>query len=397
MLPRIHRFRRTFETLESRCLLSSTLPFNDSSLAPPGLAATCALPNLPVFDVKDYGATGNGVTDDTVAIRNALTAAEAAGGGIIYLPAGTYDVCPQPGDPYVSSNPIRPIFSISSSDIVFMGEGENETHLEGYCPGLQNPVTNWTITGLSNGYNITRFTMFYVDSDAAALSTIQFRSLDVCGNAGYTSTGVGNPDTNPVTGDGWDMTNKCICMTGANTINNVLVFNCTLHDFRGEIVYQGGTNPGSVSIINCDIYGSNADGISCGSDMLVAYTTLGGDTPGSDLCNGVENFCMANPEQLVVEDCSISSSSSSNPLDLHGNGIVYMAPTACALSVTGCTITDCQFGIELAYFGHNITIENNAFSDNQERGHHDNCRVGADLCCLAAGLEQYHDFQQQLR
>jgi hypothetical protein len=45
-----------------------------------------------VFNVKDpvYGAVGDGVTDDGPAIQLALTAANAAGGGKVYLPAGTY-------------------------------------------------------------------------------------------------------------------------------------------------------------------------------------------------------------------------------------------------------------------------------------------------------------------
>jgi hypothetical protein len=37
-----------------------------------------------------WGATGNGSTDDTVAIQSALTAAGADGGGIVYLPGGKY-------------------------------------------------------------------------------------------------------------------------------------------------------------------------------------------------------------------------------------------------------------------------------------------------------------------
>jgi hypothetical protein len=39
---------------------------------------------------QDYGATGNGVTDDTTAINNALLAVNAAGGGTVFLPWGTY-------------------------------------------------------------------------------------------------------------------------------------------------------------------------------------------------------------------------------------------------------------------------------------------------------------------
>lgn len=42
--------------------------------------------NLQVFDVTAYGATGNGTTDDTTAIRNAEAAVEAAGGGVLYFP-----------------------------------------------------------------------------------------------------------------------------------------------------------------------------------------------------------------------------------------------------------------------------------------------------------------------
>lgn len=43
-----------------------------------------------IFSVKDFGATGNGSTDDSSAIQAAINAAGAAGGGTVYLPPGTY-------------------------------------------------------------------------------------------------------------------------------------------------------------------------------------------------------------------------------------------------------------------------------------------------------------------
>ena len=43
-----------------------------------------------LFIASNFGATGNGVTDDTVAIQNALAAAGTNGGGIVYLPPGQY-------------------------------------------------------------------------------------------------------------------------------------------------------------------------------------------------------------------------------------------------------------------------------------------------------------------
>lgn len=41
-------------------------------------------------NVKDYGAVGDGVTDDTDAIRAAIEAVLEAGGGTIFLPEGIY-------------------------------------------------------------------------------------------------------------------------------------------------------------------------------------------------------------------------------------------------------------------------------------------------------------------
>lgn len=42
------------------------------------------------FDVRDYGAVGDGVTDDTAAIQAAIDAAATAGGGVVFFPDGNY-------------------------------------------------------------------------------------------------------------------------------------------------------------------------------------------------------------------------------------------------------------------------------------------------------------------
>lgn len=42
------------------------------------------------YNVKDYGALGGGATDDTAEIQAAVDAAEAAGGGTVFFPSGTY-------------------------------------------------------------------------------------------------------------------------------------------------------------------------------------------------------------------------------------------------------------------------------------------------------------------
>lgn len=52
------------------------------------LLAACA--SAAVFDVKTFGAKGDGVAPDREAINRAIEAAAAAGGGTVYLPAGHY-------------------------------------------------------------------------------------------------------------------------------------------------------------------------------------------------------------------------------------------------------------------------------------------------------------------
>src|SRR5258708_5235707 len=42
------------------------------------------------YNIRTFGATGDGKTPDTPAINKAIDAAAAAGGGTVYFPAGTY-------------------------------------------------------------------------------------------------------------------------------------------------------------------------------------------------------------------------------------------------------------------------------------------------------------------
>src|SRR5712691_7038245 len=57
----------------------------------------CTPPNFPLpqfksasFNVRDFGATGNGRDNDTVAINRAIEKCSASGGGDVIFPRGTY-------------------------------------------------------------------------------------------------------------------------------------------------------------------------------------------------------------------------------------------------------------------------------------------------------------------
>jgi hypothetical protein len=48
--------------------------------------------DLRIFNVKDYGAIGDGLANDRMAVQNAINDASTAGGGIVYFPPGEYAI-----------------------------------------------------------------------------------------------------------------------------------------------------------------------------------------------------------------------------------------------------------------------------------------------------------------
>src|SRR5271169_1719451 len=60
------------------------------------LAASCGIlvaadsPAKPYYNIRNFGAAGDGTNLDSPAIDRTINAATAAGGGTVYFPAGTY-------------------------------------------------------------------------------------------------------------------------------------------------------------------------------------------------------------------------------------------------------------------------------------------------------------------
>lgn len=74
------------------------------------------------FNVKNFGATGDGNGDDTKSIQAAIDAAVANKGGVVYFPPGTYLVAKRDTPGVLST------FSLSKvSNLVFLG-GRSRFH-----------------------------------------------------------------------------------------------------------------------------------------------------------------------------------------------------------------------------------------------------------------------------
>jgi len=80
----------TAGSIKTTTTYSSSSSSSSSSSTPTGNTSAPA----GSYNVTSYGATGNGSTDDTSAIQKAVNAAAAAGGGTVYVPAGTYIISP---------------------------------------------------------------------------------------------------------------------------------------------------------------------------------------------------------------------------------------------------------------------------------------------------------------
>lgn len=93
-----------------------------------------------LYNVRDYGARGNGLDDDTAAIRSAIAAAQQnTYGGVVYLPVGQYAVT-------------APLV-ITRSDILVLGSGPLATmggagQNDGNCTTIK-PAARWAQGGAS--------------------------------------------------------------------------------------------------------------------------------------------------------------------------------------------------------------------------------------------------------
>lgn len=149
-------------------------------------------PSYQVYNVKSplYGAIGDGTHDDTAAIQAALNAANAAGGGVVYLPAGQYKISSAltmynritlRGDGDYVTNIVQSSTSANGligSSLIYIiiehlrltgpgsgtGEGINFTTEFDYCILRDMSATGWGSTGIEIEQpivtNLTRVTSF---------------------------------------------------------------------------------------------------------------------------------------------------------------------------------------------------------------------------------------------
>lgn len=94
-----------------------------------------------MISVKDFGAVGDGATDDTLSIQAAIDAAGASGGGKVFIPPGTYLVDLSADDYDSASATIRTgALVLAVDNVSVVGSGRDSTILK-----LITPDSNYNI------------------------------------------------------------------------------------------------------------------------------------------------------------------------------------------------------------------------------------------------------------
>lgn len=124
------------------------------SLSSGGQGGGSTLNGLPVFNVQaaPYGAKGDGASDDTAAVQRAIAAANAAGGGIVYFPHGTYLL--------VFTNVASQFLLTPGANVMLWGAGTDATILRasgvtngGNCAVIHTPNNGCAIYDLTLDLN----------------------------------------------------------------------------------------------------------------------------------------------------------------------------------------------------------------------------------------------------
>lgn len=105
------------------------------------------------FNVVDYGADPTGATDCTATIQAAVDAADAAGGGVVYFPTGTYLLVGQ-YTPITNNSRLTDGVTLKSN-ISFVGDGNQSIiKLADNCCYAFTGRFRQNVTALTNLYNI---------------------------------------------------------------------------------------------------------------------------------------------------------------------------------------------------------------------------------------------------
>ena len=346
------------------------------------------------INVKDYGATGDGVTDDTAAINDALAEAQTYNlGATLFFPAGEYLISSTISIPYVSGHGLGGISILgegSYSSVIF---SNSDIDLIEYVGDGSDPQDSYNLFGIYvqniylryTGGNSTKTGINFTYCHQVLMSNVKIRYfktavyLDNCPNSVFFKVAM---SANSTGARGFDVGNHCVsnvyigCFFGASgSASGNLADSSGFYATRGTIADQ--------SIFYFDVGGGPTYAIYIdGSQNTLTQT---GDINIYDLVceshfgialyhmnrHGNVNIiggwfnCLASPgrQGVYISDSKGVSVNGAKFVNNIGSGTptktaVYIADVCENISITNCTILN-QNGLSANSAGDNLMFANN--------------------------------------
>lgn len=202
--------------------------------------------------VKDFGAAGDGVTDDTAAIQAAIDSLLIANGGVVYLPQGTYRTsAPIELSNTTDTNATRQSVALVGPACIkplaaFVGSQV-----------LQHTQTAAQATAFSFGYG-ANLTDIEIDGSQLPAGTTHGIRFDGAWQFRWASVNVHN-----VTGNGWHVPeDSAISSTGDDEYANITpsLVSCKFSDNDGWGIYVSRFGAGFVAS-NCYVNNNSSGGV----------------------------------------------------------------------------------------------------------------------------------------
>ena len=243
-------------------------------------------------NVLDYGATGNGVTDDTAAIQAAIDYA-SANSKTVYFPAGTYKIVPATPQVWEGSGTLYAAFIMRSNMHVWSDLGAT-IRLADNCSTLANPkilamfFSNSQLSNLSfynltmdmNGLNnlispnapasFNRFNqamIFFsgtIGGVAARGNNVRIDSCQFLNTAGVTCIGMGQSNSsNVIISSNWWVTNCLFKNNGIDSDDHSSIYAwadnvvCENNTFTADTMWPNGVSGNSGSFVAYEVHGAN--------------------------------------------------------------------------------------------------------------------------------------------
>lgn len=372
-----------------------------------------SLPGSIYYNVQNYGAKGDGSTDDTSAISATITACLAGGGGVVFFPAGTY----------ITSSQV----TIGGNNVTLMGTGigsvvkakstadftlmlyatgrtglcikdmvfdANQASRVGILTGIGGAISLSTCTDCFVINVIVKNTIGYTAISAAAFALNGTRiqaigcTAEDCGIAGKTSDGFFTAGTQILTvgciaknatDTGFVISNGQQCGIGDCTAigcgAGAAIVGASSGDTKGNFIdgltvydYAAGTtggvqilNASSGNVLDTRLSNINIKNVSALGPGLFVRTTSSGVITGITL-DGVSIDATGGSQALVITATNINISNCY--FKTGGTTVVQFQSGCSSVVMTGCQIYGSgTFGLQLTG-GSDYVITNNIITSS---------------------------------